>query len=192
MKSEKYMSTNTQKILIEKVRDSRDHESWKEFVEIYRPYIYKVIRRMSLSHEEAEDLCQANLLNIWQRMPSFELRERPGSFRSWICQTVRNSVLDYLKREKMIASKFTDFNREALGNLTKDHCLHDIEQIAKDEWKIHISNIAWNKIKGEFQDHVKKTFLLSLKNIPTAEIAEEIGITEKTVYVYRRRVKCKL
>ena len=151
MKSEKYMSTNTQRILIEKVRDSRDHESWKEFVEIYRPYIYKVIRRMSLSHEEAEDLCdditiinkgkkivedkKFNLLSLFsKRIVDFELNEEinifPDTLQKFIkSKNGKNLTIEYDKKKINLSEIIKEFNNsDILFSELKTHD-EDLESI---------------------------------------------------------------
>ena len=94
-----------------KVRDSRDESAREEITQIFQPYIYRIIRGMDISHFEAEDLCQTNLLAIWQKVSSFETRKRVGAFRGWLNQIVRNSVLNYSKRQKRIAEKTSDNNK---------------------------------------------------------------------------------
>lgn len=67
--AEKY---NTRQTLIERVRDQYNEKAWEEFVEIYEPYIYSIIRRMGISAHDSKDIHQNVLLSIWKKLPEYK------------------------------------------------------------------------------------------------------------------------
>ena len=60
---------DTRASLIVRLKDRADEEAWCEFVEVYRPLIYRLACRKGLQHADAEDLAQ-------QVLPWFEIEAR--------------------------------------------------------------------------------------------------------------------
>ncbi|MCM8532615.1 MAG: RNA polymerase sigma factor, partial [Lentisphaeraceae bacterium] len=165
--------------------------SWKDFVEAYRPYIYRVVRRMNLNHEDSEDLSQSILIVLWDKIPTFEFNFRTGAFRAWLCKLVRNRVLNYLKTHNRRSAKLQD-EAECIATSLNSMPLGDLEKIAKEEWEIYVGNKAWEMIQEEVDEKAREAFKLSMQNVSSEEISEKLGITVGSVYVYKQRVKDKL
>ena len=52
--------------------------------------------------------------------------------------------------------------------------------------------MAWNNIEKEFTVNVRECFLLMADDIPVGDIAQKFGISESSVYVYKKRVQDRL
>lgn len=182
---------NTRYTLLERVKNRTDEESWEDFVEIYRPYIYRFVRRMNLNHEDSEDLSQAILLVLWDKIPGFEFNFRTGAFRSWLCKLVKNRVLNYLKTHNRRSAKLESGAEDIAASLNSMP-LSNLEKIAKEEWEIYVGNKAWSEIEDEFDEKARKAFKMSMNNTPADKIAEELGIAVGSVYVYKQRIKDRL
>ena len=61
-------------------------------------------------------------------------------------------------------------------------------QIAEKEWKLFLSNTAWERVEPTLTDKVKATYLMLLKGKSLESVAEELQIQKNTVYVYKLRV----
>ena len=181
----------TRYTLLERVRDRADEKSWEDFVEIYRPYIYKVIRRMNFGHEEAEDLSQNILVLLWDKIPGFEHNFRTGAFRSWLCTIIRNKSVDYIRKHANRKKKMDEEGELLLGPLFKDNS-NDLEKAAEEEWNRHVSELAWKVIEDEFSENVRKAFLMSVDGIPGEEIAETLGVQINSIYTYKKRIRSRL
>ena len=70
--------------------------------------------------------------------------------------------------------------------------LPEIESISSREWENYIANMAWNNIEKEFSENVRECFLLMADDIPVGDIAAKFGISESSVYVYKKRVQDRL
>ena len=66
--------------------------------------------------------------------------------------------------------------------------LPDIERLAKEEWILHITNMAWENIKNDIHKNKRDVFKYISKDIPNPEIARKIGISEASVRVYKAEV----
>jgi len=181
----------TRYTLLERVRDRADEKSWEDFVEIYGPYIYKVIRRMNFGHEEAEDLSQNILVIRGDKIPDFQHNFRTGAFRSWLCTIVRNRSVDYIRKHANRKKKMDEQGDLLLGPMFKDNS-NDLEKAAEEEWNRHVSELAWKTIEEEFSEKVKEAFLMSIDGIPGEEIAEKLDVQVNSIYTYKKRIRARL
>ena len=90
----------TSESLLARVKDLRDTESWRRFVEIYEPLLYRYARLRGLSREDASEVKQECLTRLVEVMPHFEyLRER-GKFKTWLYRLANNKIRDMFKRRR--------------------------------------------------------------------------------------------
>ncbi|MHC5544480.1 sigma-70 family RNA polymerase sigma factor, partial [Singulisphaera rosea] len=75
-------SPATRHSLIVKLRDPADTDAWREFVALYEPLVYRLVRRNGVQDADAQDLCQ----EVFQALARSIDRWDPdrGGFRSWL------------------------------------------------------------------------------------------------------------
>ena len=168
-----------------RLRHKRDDLSWEEFVAAYERYIYLLIRGMKMGHHDAEDLVQGVMLAIWQKIPEFEYNPDRSKFRTWICRITRNKVVDYIRSSTSESNKINSY-------VLEDSCIPEIEQLAENEWKAHVTDKAWETVQKNFEENSLACFQLMKKGEPVEKIAEKLNISESSVYVYSKRVKDRL
>ncbi len=183
---------NTRQTLLEKIRDKHDENSWEDFVFYYKQYIYVVVRSMNLNHHDAEEIVQMVLLKVWEKLPDFQYDREKGRFRGWLCRVTGNIVKNFLRSRKSRINRVEKLKQQEEINYLNSVSLPEIENIASREWETYIANIAWKNIENSFNDHVKECFLLMSDEVPVAEIAVKLGISESSVYVYKKRVLDRL
>ena len=183
---------NTRQTLLEKIRDKHDEDSWEDFVFYYKQYIYVVVRSMNLTHHDAEEIVQMVLLKVWEKLPDFQYDKEKGRFRGWLCRVTGNIVKNYLRSRKSQINRVEKFKQQEEINYLNSVSLPEIEKIASREWENYIANIAWKNIENSFNDHVKECFLLMSDEVPVPDIARQLGISESSVYVYKKRVLDRL
>ena len=172
----------TRKTLLDKVRDQYDENSWEDFTHYYRPFIYQVIHKMSLNHHECEDLTQVVLMKLWKSLPSFSYDESKGRFRGWLCTITGNTVKSYFAKKSKSLTPQTSKTIES----------PEVERLAEQEWKIYISNLAWDNINAELAPRAKEVFLRITQGETTSKIVDELELSESSVYVYKKRIQDKL
>ncbi|MCM8533609.1 MAG: sigma-70 family RNA polymerase sigma factor [Lentisphaeraceae bacterium] len=180
------MNQSTRRTLIERVTNSADESSWDEFVNIYQRYVLGFMLKMGINFHEAEDLTQKVMVKLWKKLPEFEYRPGTCRFRSWLAIISRSLIRDHrnLKQNKL-NSQMSD---EEVPDV---EITAEIETISLIEWKEFISKLAWERVSKRFNQLALDVFLQS-SHKEIADIAEDFGLAENTVYVYRKRVETAL
>lgn len=195
MKEEKPISVwKTRETLLAKIKDRHDDASWEDFVYYYKKYIYNIIRKMNLPHHDAEEITQKVILKAWKKLPDFKYDPGKGRFRGWLCMVTGNEVKDHIrsrKKEMLISDMQADGEEvsfDDLGNVA----IPTIEKIADHEWRSYVAKLAWTNIESQVEDKLRKCFLMMTEGKTPKEVGKELGISESSTYVYKKRVQDKL
>lgn len=179
-------STNdiTRISLILRVRDTRDAESWEEFVQIYEPMIQNIAARLGLSPEDREDASQTVLVNLTKSIDQWNSDSEQASFRGWLYRVAKNTILNYLKSK---SHRWTHHHQT--GN---EHMIEKIDQLDAG-YEIEFLRQAMlylaQKIKSDFEPTNWSAFWLTYSQQMTVEeAATELGISKSRVYVARSRI----
>lgn len=176
--------------LLQRIKDSQDESAWREFVTIYRNYIYVIVRNMGISHHDAEEIVQSVFARVCDKIPHFTYLPHKGRFRNWLCSITRNMVIDFLRArhsEKTAMDEMVEGN--ASGRLLDESVVPDVEVMADKEWRNYLANLALEHARKEFSPLMIDCFINHVREKPPAEIAKKLGVAENTVYVYCKRVK---
>ena len=85
--------------LLQKLR-IQDPDGWERYTKLYLPLLYKWLKNMGISEEDAQDICQEVFINTYTSLSSFEHHGK-GSFRKWLRTIVNRRISDhYRKKEK--------------------------------------------------------------------------------------------
>jgi len=187
--NEEFNTWSTRHTLLHRLKDQHDEKSWEEFMLTYQKYIYNICKRSKLQHNEAEEFTQEILVKLWKKLPDLDVRTVKGSFRAWLKTMIKNHITNYFNRQKMIREKLTVNNKESLLPYIDKISKSDIDEIIDNEWHLHITNLALDKVKESLSSSTINAFLMSLEGRSTEEIAKELSITESTVYVHKKAVK---
>ena len=178
----------TRVTLLAKLKKTENTEAWLEFENIYRGFILSLIVRMGLNQQDAEDISQAVLTKVWQKIEDFEYNQNKGKFHNWLAAMTRNTVRDFFRTKKnFITGRDSVEYQEEYINI-EEHVLPDIENLAREEWVLHITNLAWDNIKDDIYETKQAVFKMVSQEIPNKQIAQKIGISEASVRVYKAEV----
>ncbi|MCH2206528.1 MAG: sigma-70 family RNA polymerase sigma factor [Lentisphaerales bacterium] len=179
------MNENTRLTLLEKIRDRHDEQSWEDFVDTYRPFVYSVCRQMNLNHHDSEELTQDVLLKLWDKLPEFKYSKN-GRFRGWLCTITGNAVKNFFRGSQRRTERQQKYCED-----TSD-ILPEIERIAEDSWKKYAVVRAMENIRPLFPELVIKTFEMLNEGKRRPEVAEALDIPPNRVSVYKERVLRRL
>ena len=174
----------TRATLIQRLQLQNDEPAWEEFVEVYSRYIYGIIRKLGVSPQSAEELNQAILVKLWEKLPNYKFLPEVAKFRTWLFRVIYNSVISHKRKlnKETVTSEITD----------EVEVKPEINEIMEQEWEKYIANIAWEKVKPMFSGSAIQVFELSIEGNSAESISEQLGLKLNTVYKLRNRFKDKL
>ena len=94
------LTPSTRASLLFRLRDSQDHDAWAEFVSLYEPIAYRLLRRHGLQDADAREVMQELFLAVGRRIDHWDPARERGSFRGWLRRVARNLAINWLKQRK--------------------------------------------------------------------------------------------
>ena len=182
----------TRETLLRRVRRQHDQQAWEEFVRYYRGYVVSVARRMGLNHHDSEEVVQTVMLKCWQKLPEFEYDQRKGRFRGWLCTVAGNEVKMLLRRRSQGLARLTEDQRAEVQGYLQQVDATPTEQLIEREWVTYITTLAWDRIQSAVGENEKRAFELLSKGQTAETVAQTLGLTVSSVYVYKKRVQDRL
>ena len=176
-----------------RVKDKSNQDAWSEFAFYYRKYIYNVVRRMGLSHHDAEEVVQTVLIKSWGALPTFDYKPEKGRFRGWLCKVAGNEAKNLLRAQGRRMEPLETLEWDSDEQSGTDAVVRpEIEEFAKREWESYLPELAWKTISKDFEPNVLKCFQLFTEGVDAKEIAKRLSLAESSVYVYKKRVQDRL
>jgi len=178
----------TRRTLIMRIQDQYDEKAWEEFAEIYSRYIYAIIRRMNVSQDDANDIIQKVMLNLWKRLPQLD-PDQIKRFRSYIAATTQNTVKNFIRE------KISRFEREQKSVPQTDQeyfdaiRLPEVDEIAEREWAIFMTNLAFSNLESKYSEDSMEVLRMTIDGIKAEDIADKMELPIKQVYNLRTRMK---
>lgn len=81
------------------------HRGFEMLVGLYSEKIYWQVRRIVITHEEANDVVQNAFFKAWLNIDEFENRSK---ISTWLSRIAINESLDFLRRKQRLSSISTD------------------------------------------------------------------------------------
>lgn len=86
-------------------------------VDQYGEPLYWKIRRIVLTHDDADDVLQNTFLKAWKNLPTFEGRSK---LSTWLYRIAINEALDFLRRQKAMTLASADADLTIANQLMAD------------------------------------------------------------------------
>ena len=179
--TDKDKTYSTSATLLCRVKNQYDEESWEEFVEAYNPYIYSLCGKLGVKLQDRDDVVQKTLLGLWKKLPEFEYDPDYSRFRTWLSKVIRFQVYAYFSKSNSEQNK-----KNKLLELEEENTPNALHEVIENEWKVFISNKAWDNIKEDFTEKTQTLFLMRSKGDSPQKVADTIGIEVSTVYVHKK------
>jgi RNA polymerase sigma factor (sigma-70 family) len=182
-------ANNTRQTLLIKIRDQYDDAAWEEFISFYRPYIYRVVQNLqNINANDRDDIIQEVMLIAWKKLPEFVYSPEKGRFRSWLSTvTQRTAYAHWNKRKK---GEF--FEGAVKANELQKGLTPEVERICQEEWERHVADTAWANVSTKFDEQVLEAFQKLASGEKGEDVARELGLSQNSVYVYKKRVMAAL
>ena len=130
-----------------------------------------------LDKQVAEDLVMDSFLYYWENRDNVDIK---GNLIAYILKILKHKSLDYLKLQKIHNAAHEKMREEALWDLDKN--IASLEQFESyDVITDECRRMVMDAVK-HLPEKTRRIFLLSrVRNMKYNEIAEEMGLSEKSV-----------
>lgn len=104
--------------LVEMLREPRTRrEGFAVLVKQYSEKLYWKVRRIVLSHEDANDVLQNIFIKVWSNLQNFQGK---SSLSTWLYRIAINESLDFLRKQKMADMVSSDEDLSVSSRLMSD------------------------------------------------------------------------
>lgn len=180
---------NTRQTLLIKIRDQYDDSAWEEFISFYRPYVYRVVQNLqNINSIDRDDIIQEVMLIAWKKLPEFTYCPEKGRFRSWLSTVAQRAAYAHWKKKQ----KGEFFDGAVKAEELEKGMSPEIEKLCQEEWEQHIADTAWANISDKFEPQILEAFQKLASGEKGDAVAQELGLSQNSVYVYKKRVMAAL
>jgi len=183
-------SASTSATLIFRVK-RRDNDAWRQFAQLYTPLVYRWARSRKLQANDAADIVQNVFLAVSRKIGSFEGGPE-STFRGWLWTITHHAVAEHFRMQGR--------RPQATGGESPEAHLEKLPQqfdeVGGPDEATDVRLLAHRAlqlIRDDVEPHTWQAFWRSTAlEHDTREIAEDLGISPKTVRQAKYRVLCRL
>lgn len=182
----------TRASLLLRLRDSQDHEAWVEFVSLYEPVAYRLLRRHGLQDADAREVMQELFMVVSRSIDRWDPAKERGSFRGWLRRVTRNLVINWLKqRDRRVTAAGGSELQLMLEQLPEDAAAETAE--FDQELRRALFHQAAEQVQREVQATTWQAFWeTGVLGTSPAEAAQKLGMQVGAVRVAKCRVLVRL
>jgi RNA polymerase sigma-70 factor (ECF subfamily) len=85
--------------LVLQLVDRDNHDAWGRFDSLYRPVIYRFVRRAGAGHHEADEVASDVMRRVARAATRWSGGRPPDQFAAWLTRVAKNSLLNLVCRE---------------------------------------------------------------------------------------------
>jgi RNA polymerase sigma-70 factor (ECF subfamily) len=168
-------------------QDPADQTAWAEFVRRYGPQIYRWCRRWRLQKADAEDVTQAVLVRLTERMRTFTY-DPAQSFRAYLRAVARYAWCDFLEAHKRPGAGVG--GSDVRGRLETVEAGEDLVRRLDEQFDQEVLAEAQARVQQRVEPHTWEAFrLTALDGLSGAAVAARLGLKVATVYKAKSKVQ---
>ncbi|HVA45895.1 MAG TPA: sigma-70 family RNA polymerase sigma factor [Pirellulales bacterium] len=183
---------STRSSLLLRLRDPQDHRAWLEFVNLYEPVVYRLLRRHGLQDADAREIMQELFLAVSGNIDRWDPARERGSFRGWLRRVTRNLVINWFKHR----------DRRVVGTGGSDmlamlDMLPAAEEPASAEFDYELRRAMFQRAAEQVRAEVRPAtwaafWETSIAGKSPADAAGKLGMTLGAIRVAKCRVLARL
>ncbi|HEY2414902.1 MAG TPA: sigma-70 family RNA polymerase sigma factor [Pirellulaceae bacterium] len=179
---------STKVSLLARLRRGADATSWRTFVELYTPLIYRFCRRRELQDADAQDVTQKVMARVYIAISKFTYDARRGHFRNWLGVIAAREIYRHQQLERRPGQR-GGHHHDELSEQTPGPPEGDWFE----EFNSHVLAVALQRIRGDFDDITWRAFDWTwLQSLKPQAAAERLNRPPEWVYKARFRVLKRL
>jgi RNA polymerase sigma-70 factor (ECF subfamily) len=183
----------TRVTLLTRLKDGRDADAWREFVQLYGPVVYRFARTRGLQDADAADLMQDVLRSVARTAPRLEYDPKKGTFRGWLYTVTRNKIYNFLSSQRNRPRATGDADAQERLDATPAREEEGPDADWEKEYQRRLSARAMELVKDEFQPNTWAAFWqTAVEGKPAAEVGTALNMSPGAVYVAKSRVLARL
>jgi RNA polymerase sigma factor (sigma-70 family) len=185
------LTPTTRPSLLLRLRNSQDHEAWLEFVSLYEPLTYRLLRRHGMQDADAREIMQELFLIVSRNIDRWDPDPNRGSFRGWLRHVARNLVIKWLKHGQRRLIAVGDSELQAMFEMQPDNSPETAE--FDEEFRCFLFQRASDQVRAEVEPGTWQAFweTAALGTSPT-EAGKKLGMAAGAVRVAKCRVLARL
>jgi len=145
---------------------------FEEIYSLYSPQIFRVCMGYVNDAEQAKDLTQETFISVWKNLSTFR---NESKISTWIFRIATNNCLRAIEKNSRVTKVELPFNLPAIHEETQEEKLTFLY-----------------KAIGELEEMERIIISLVLEDLPQAEIASIVSLSEGNTRVKIHRIKEKL
>ncbi len=183
----------TRVTLLTRLKDGRDADAWREFVQLYGPVVYRFARNRGLQDADAADLMQDVMRSVARNAHRMEYDPKRGTFRGWLYTVTRNKIYNFLSSQRNRPRGTGDTDAQERLDATPAREEEGPDADWEKEYQRRLSARAMELVKGEFQPNTWSAFWqTAVEGKSAAEVGTALKMSAGAVYVAKSRVLARL
>jgi len=181
----------TRPSLLLRLRNPRDSEAWRTFVETYTPLVYAYCRRRGLQASDVADVTQEVMAQVLRSIADFTYQSQRGRFRDWLGTITRTKLARFLSRDAR-AGKGEGGDAGA-EELTWQVEAPESDTLWTEGFHARVLEVAMKRARPDFQEVTWTIFEHAwVRGQAAPEVARELGVPIESVYLAKSRVLKRL
>jgi len=183
---------STRASLLLRLRDPQDHEAWLEFVSLYEPVAYRLLRRHGLQDADAREVMQELFMAVSRSIDRWDPAKERGSFRGWLRRVARNLVINWLKQRERRAMALGGSDLQAMLDMLPADAGPETAEF-EQELRRALFQRAADQVRGEVQPATWQVFWeTAVVGISPLDAAKKLGMSVGAIRVAKCRVLARL
>jgi RNA polymerase sigma factor (sigma-70 family) len=179
----------TRPSLLIRLRDPRDEEAWRVFVETYTPLVYGYCRRRGLQASDIADVTQEVIVQVHHSIREFSYQPEKGRFRDWLGTVTRTKIIGFLRRDNR-AGKGGGESAEAIIRQLE---ATESDSVWNEGFQARVLEVALSRARPGFEEATWLAFERSwVEGKSAKQVALELNVPIDVVYVAKSRVLKRL
>jgi RNA polymerase sigma-70 factor (ECF subfamily) len=186
------LTPTTRASLLSRLADPHDHEAWVEFVAIYEPVAYRLLRRHGLQDADAREVLQDLFVAVSRSIDRWDPDRERGSFRGWLRRVTRNLMINWLKARDRRVSAAGGSNVQAMLEQAPADSGPESAEFDR-ELRRALFRRAAEQVKDEVHPATWQAFWeTAVVGMPASAAARKLGMQTGAVRVAKCRVLVRL
>jgi RNA polymerase sigma factor (sigma-70 family) len=186
------LTPSTHASLLFRLRDRQDHEAWVEFVTLYEPVVYRLLRRHGLQDADAREVMQELFMAVSRSIDRWDPAKERGSFRGWLRQVVRNLVINWLNQRQRRVTAVGGSDLQSMLNMLPDASGPETAEFDQALRRAEFQRAA-AQVRTEVQQATWQAFWeTSIVGTSPADAAKKLGMSVGAIRVAKCRVLARL